>query len=461
MSALDTPRSARRAESPSTSLPTRQSGRRGRLVLAGLAAAVISVAGLGAPSPTTAVDRASFKLNTSYVLKSSLNYSTGTISTAETIDVTNVSGDVITKINLSVMPRAFGELTSIGSFLVDGRGVTARWTNNANLELQLGRVVYHGQSTRISLKFTVRASGVIGTSLEGRLSKANGIMQVSHWFPIASDGHAARYPGDSQYTRTAGRIRLELTTESSSVRIAAPGRVVSSSGRYHVYELTNARDFAFGASPTYKVASGSSAGATVSVYYTTGNGAAALTNAKAALARYESLFGQYQWSRYVVAQTGRAYSGNEYPGIVFIGGPILGSRAVVVHETAHQWWYAMAGNDQNREPWLDEGIAEFAANYAYGGFHSYSSTRPVNSTIYEFPNEPAASSSHPYVQTVYYKSSAFLNGLRTRMGNTNFFNGLRRLFESNRNGVMTTREFYDTMAAFGAPTTYMRSFIRL
>ena len=59
----------------------------------------------------------------------------------ERITVTNRSGAKISKLNLSVMPRAFGELTSIGRYTVDGRPVTARWTNNSNLELQLGRDV--------------------------------------------------------------------------------------------------------------------------------------------------------------------------------------------------------------------------------------------------------------------------------------------------------------------------------
>lgn len=35
------------------------------------------------------------------------------MSTTETIKIKNVSGAAISKVNLSVMPRAFGELTSI------------------------------------------------------------------------------------------------------------------------------------------------------------------------------------------------------------------------------------------------------------------------------------------------------------------------------------------------------------
>jgi hypothetical protein len=207
---------------------------------------------------------------------------------------------------------------------------------------------------------------------------------------------------------------------------------------------------------------GTAGGVTIEAWTTTGDAAAALATARAAIVRFEAAFGQYQWSRYVLAQTGRAASGNEYPGIVFLGGPMFDEREVVAHETAHQWWYAMAGNDQLKAPWLDEGMSEFAAAYWFGTFHSYSSDKPIDSPITAFPNLPAPqTSSDPgsYDQTIYFKSAAFLNGLRSRMGNTAFFAGMREFFAMNRNGVMTTREFYDVMARYGASTAFMDRFI--
>ena len=30
------------------------------------------------------------------------------------------------------------------------------------------------------------------------------------------------------------------------------------------------------------------------------------------------------------------------------------------HELAHQWFYSLVGNDQARDPWLDEGLATYA-----------------------------------------------------------------------------------------------------
>ena len=248
---------------------------RSNFLVAGIAAA-IALGGSAKPVSAALVNRASMALTTSYVLKADLDFAAGTISATETIKLKNVSGAAISKVNLSVVPKAFGELTAISNFRVNGTLVGAAWTNNSNLAVQLGRNVANLETVTLSLAFAVKATSQIATSLEGRLSKANDIMQVSHWFPIVSDGHAVRYPGDSQSTRVAARFRLELTTSSTALRVAAPGTRVVASGVNHVYELLNARDFAFSVSPSYRVVTASAGGVAIGVYYTTGAASAAL-----------------------------------------------------------------------------------------------------------------------------------------------------------------------------------------
>jgi hypothetical protein len=48
--------------------------------------------------------------------------------------------------------------------------------------------------------------------------------------------------------------------------------------------------------------------------------------------------------------------GLEYPTLVYQ--PATSENAA--HETAHQWFYSLVGNDQARDPWLDEGLATWA-----------------------------------------------------------------------------------------------------
>jgi hypothetical protein len=61
--------------------------------------------------------------------------------------------------------------------------------------------------------------------------------------------------------------------------------------------------------------------------------------------------------------------GMEYPGIVTAGSirnlvqvNPNSLKNMVVHEIAHQWFYAVVSNDPFNEAWLDEGFANFATN---------------------------------------------------------------------------------------------------
>jgi aminopeptidase N len=49
--------------------------------------------------------------------------------------------------------------------------------------------------------------------------------------------------------------------------------------------------------------------------------------------------------------------GIEFPTHVMHGGG--SSTRSIVHEVAHQWFYSLIGNDQGRDPWLDEGLASY------------------------------------------------------------------------------------------------------
>ena len=54
----------------------------------------------------------------------------------------------------------------------------------------------------------------------------------------------------------------------------------------------------------------------------------------------------------------QAAVGIEYPTMIFLGTGTAG--ALTTHEVAHQWFYSLVGNDQARDPVLDEGLATYA-----------------------------------------------------------------------------------------------------
>src|SRR4026207_413271 len=102
-------------------------------------------------------------------------------------------------LEFSALARAFGEL-SVTSAEVDGRKVSPTYTNSSSIRWPLGFNLRRTESVRVVLKFVATASSSVADSLRARFSKANGIMQISSWYPVLSNGHGLRWPGDSQYT---------------------------------------------------------------------------------------------------------------------------------------------------------------------------------------------------------------------------------------------------------------------
>ena len=68
-------------------------------------------------------------------------------------------------------------------------------------------------------------------------------------------------------------------------------------------------------------------------------------------------FGEYPYPRLTIAVTTGLTGGIEFPTHIFLGSGV--PTVHLVHEVAHQWFYALIGNDQFRDPWLDEGFAHY------------------------------------------------------------------------------------------------------
>ena len=63
----------------------------------------------------------------------------------------------------------------------------------------------------------------------------------------------------------------------------------------------------------------------------------------------------------------------EYPCLVYINKELDNNERLwtIVHETAHQWWYALVGNDQIKESCLDEGLAEYSTAQFFNAYPKY------------------------------------------------------------------------------------------
>jgi hypothetical protein len=76
-----------------------------------------------------------------------------------------------------------------------------------------------------------------------------------------------------------------------------------------------------------------------------------------AFTHYLARLGAYPWPTYAAAVLPGFDGGIEFPTHVMHGAG--SSTRSIVHEAAHQWFYSLVGNDQGRDPWLDEGLASY------------------------------------------------------------------------------------------------------
>ena len=146
-------------------------------------------------------------------------------------------------------------------------------------------------------------------------------------------------------------------------------------------EMKAARDFALCAGPDWKTAKGESGGVRLYSFAKTPEGARnALGDAQKALETFASLYGPYPYPTLTVCSAAFPFGGMEYPGLIMIGeenyaqGKENTLELTIAHETAHQWFYALVGSDQAKQPWQDEAICEYAmlryvrARYGRGSF---------------------------------------------------------------------------------------------
>jgi hypothetical protein len=109
---------------------------------------------------------------------------------------------------------------------------------------------------------------------------------------------------------------------------------------------------------------------TVAVETSLGDDAASyLRTVTRALADFGTRFGAYPLGSYTLVLTPDLRGGIEYPGFVHQG-PGSGGRSTP-HEIGHQWFYGLVGNDQARDPWIDEGLASYAEARYLGNLGSF------------------------------------------------------------------------------------------
>lgn len=381
---------------------------------------VLGAATAAAPTPAQASE--SLGLRATYDVSATLSYAAGTLDVRSTATVTNRTDVTVGELDFNLLPVKIGQL-ALGDVLVGGEPAAAE-TGAQTITVSLPSQLEPEQSVDVLISYKAK----LRTNTKDKnwmFAKLNGVVTAYRWIPWLSRKVKFARPnfGDPFVTGVSPEVRVKLTSDRSLV-YATSGRRTSVSGTTQTFVAEKVRDFNFSASPRYKVYKGKAGGVKIRIYYTSLSPTKLFKWAKRSINRFSRQVGPYPYPFYVVAQT-EGGTGMESPAMTWIPRSTKSSNLayLVAHETAHQWFYAIIGNDQAREPYADEAPADFLArDLLVSRRKSKCSVDRLDRTVYDY-------SSSCYYEVVYIQGGNYLADYRLLVGEQAFWTGMRAYYD--------------------------------
>jgi hypothetical protein len=171
-----------------------------------------------------------------------------------------------------------------------------------------------------------------------------------------------------------------------------------------------------------------------------------------AVRRLAALFGPYPFPSLSVARLPARGGGIEYPSAILL---MDGSRLVDVHETAHQWFYAMVGDSQALHPWLDEAFASYAEDLVDGRVTAALSGLRLPGVV-DRSTESYGHRMFAYYRTTYFKGAAALLAARAAAGPAAWDAAVRCYAAANAWKIATPADFEAAIAKLPAALRVLR-----
>jgi hypothetical protein len=298
--------------------------------------------------------------------------------------------------NAPVQARAGAKLT-IARLRLNNRVASATRPNPTTLVV--GTPLDAGERVTVSMSWTLRMPRV----RTERLATGTAV-RLSSFFPLLAwngSGWETDPPAAYLETWTSPVADFDArVTVPKGMRVFASG-APRGGGRWHA---TAVRDFALEAAH-FRVATAvanvpNRVAVTAALAVPLLPPRTFLDTAMRSLTWLSQRYGPYPWTTFtviVVADQVQPF-GEEYPTIVFISAP---SDFLIPHETAHQWFYSLVGNDQARDPWLDETLAQWASA-RYGDTVQQESAAAIPAAVENHLGEPMSFwSRFPFMPTTF------------------------------------------------------------
>jgi hypothetical protein len=273
-------------------------------------------------------------------------------------------------------PARAGAREDIANLTIDGKPAAFHLDNPTTAFIDSGDLAPNVPIT-VALSFTLRLPGLS----DDRLSRSGNVVRLGSWMPLLTlepIGHGGVGGVWNLEPPTSSNAEASMSVAADfDVRLATPpGLTVMATGVEESPGRWTAKavpDWAASIGD-FTIVAGESAGVPITVGVEKSMSdppLAYLAKVKSSVAALSQRYGRYPYPRLTLALTPGMKGGIEYPGHI-MQGPNTNARTTP-HEVAHQWFYSLVGNNQGRDPWLDEGLATWAEaqiNGTYGAFRS-------------------------------------------------------------------------------------------
>lgn len=423
----------------------------------------------GQPDPALLEARAQYTIDVEF------SYGDRTGKAQQEITYTNRSGDVLPELPLMVELYAYRELFSFtGLWWEDGTPIENAARENIQVRVPLRKPLLPGESITLKMAYEFRLPSQAEVSGERPIPLGYTGRQVNlvDWYPFIPPyrsgsgwlAHPPSYYGEHLvYDLADFAVNLKLIDNRSDLTVAASAQP-EIDGDWLRYQHNGARNFALSIGHEYVTESEEVDGVTVTSYYFPLNDAAgkrALQTTVESVELFNELFGPYPHDTLAVVEAD-FYDGMEYDGLYFLsrafynihkGDPGDYLVAIAAHETAHQWWYGMVGNDQANEPWLDEALSTYSEHIFYEHYYPealdwwwyyrinyYRPRGWVDTSVYN--PEGTLQTYQDYRNAVYLNGAHFFEDLREVIGEEAFFAFLKDYTKQFSGQVAMREDFF-------------------
>jgi hypothetical protein len=371
------------------------------------------------------------------------DYSGRQLAVDETVRYINQTSRSLSDILFVVEANRVANSFSLETLFLDG-SIPQYQLNGNRLTVFLPQPLAPGESISLSMRYRLAIPPKHIDHPHGYLGYQ---VNLTDWYPFIApyeNGWVLHDPpvyGEHLvYDSADFEVNLQVTGDDVTIAAPAPAEP---NGEWTRYRLTGARTFVMSASDRFEMSESAVGDVKIRSYYfswNAGAGEGMLNAAVRAVALFDVKFAPYPYESLSVVVTDLT-DGKEYDGLFFLASEFYDSYggsarsemvSIGVHEIAHNWWFGLVGNDQALEPWLDEALCVYSERlfyeFSYPNYgdwwwnyrvYYYSPSGWVDTSVYD------AGGFRPYVNAAYMNGARFLEDLRVRMGDRDFYNFLK------------------------------------